>query len=356
MPITRRGATGPLLVPLSGIRSDGARRGPAAGDAAGAGRMHAAAASEFAVIAAPCRWALILRLPFFFPDTIDWDESTLIIMGQGIRDGFLPYDRIWDSKPPLAYAAYAGAIELLGHSVAALRVVGYLSRRPDVVPRLPNVRADRAGQARRLCRRARCSRHDVSAGAGAHDRASVRSAPFGYAASALQAATAVCLMHSLAGLLIGIAVMIRINLAVLAFAVGVLVVARPPLVPPARPLARGFAYAAGVLLIVVITVTPYLVSGRLPFWFDTVIRTGLEFSAHHRSFDNLLKLLQNAFGIRSDGSTRSPVLLLGALLWLGGLAGLLCCAGRWRQLPDQTTAMPSSPPPCFSPVRRWRWS
>jgi hypothetical protein len=32
-------------------------------------------------------------LPFFFPDTIDWDESTLIIMGQGILDGYLPYDR-----------------------------------------------------------------------------------------------------------------------------------------------------------------------------------------------------------------------------------------------------------------------
>ena len=126
MPITRRGATGPLLVPLPGIRTDGARRGPAAGEAAGAGRMRAVAASDIAVIAALCLWALILRLPFFFPDTIDWDESTLIIMGQGIRDGLLPYDRIWDSKPPLAYAAYAGAIELLGRSVAALRVVGYL--------------------------------------------------------------------------------------------------------------------------------------------------------------------------------------------------------------------------------------
>jgi len=72
MPITRRGATGPLLVPLPG-------------------RMHVVAASDVAVIAALCLWALILRLPFFFPDTIDWDESTLIIMGQGIRDGLLPY-------------------------------------------------------------------------------------------------------------------------------------------------------------------------------------------------------------------------------------------------------------------------
>jgi hypothetical protein len=47
-------------------------------------------------------------------------------MGQGILDGYLPYDRLWDSKPPLAYVAFAGALELLGRSVAAIRFVGYL--------------------------------------------------------------------------------------------------------------------------------------------------------------------------------------------------------------------------------------
>jgi hypothetical protein len=39
-------------------------------------------------------------------------------MGQGILDGYLPYDRLWDSKPPLAYVAFAGAIEILGRSFA----------------------------------------------------------------------------------------------------------------------------------------------------------------------------------------------------------------------------------------------
>jgi hypothetical protein len=126
MSIIRRGATGLSLVRLRGISWPGARRGPAASDPVGTARPHASAASEFAIIAALCLWTLILRLPFFFPDTIDWDESTLIIMGQGILDGYLPYDRIWDSKPPLAFVAFAGAIELLGRSVAAIRFVGYL--------------------------------------------------------------------------------------------------------------------------------------------------------------------------------------------------------------------------------------
>src|ERR1700704_315419 len=65
------------LIPLIGIRTerapdeDDARCGPAASDPAGARRTQASAAAEFAIIAALCLWALILRLPFFFPDTID---------------------------------------------------------------------------------------------------------------------------------------------------------------------------------------------------------------------------------------------------------------------------------------------
>ena len=65
-------------------------------------------------------------------------------MGQGILDGFLPYDRIWDSKPPLAYAAYAGAIELFGRSVAALRLAGYLCVVLTSYLVYRDVRADRA--------------------------------------------------------------------------------------------------------------------------------------------------------------------------------------------------------------------
>jgi hypothetical protein len=61
----------------------------------------------------------------------------------------------------------------------------------------------------------------------------------------------------------------------------------------------------------------------------------LEFSSNRRSLENLLKLIRIGFGIRSDGSTRLSVLLLGPLLWVGGLAGLLCCAGRWHQLSEQ---------------------
>jgi hypothetical protein len=382
---------------------DDARCGPAASDPAGARRTQASAAAEFAIIAALCLWALILRLPFFFPDTIDWDESTLIIMGQGILDGYLPYDRIWDAKPPLAYVAFAGAIELLGRSVAAIRFVGYLCvvltsylvyrtcvliaqdrlsavvaalvaaammsvlapalmtellcvpllaaallllcSSPGVLPlTVDSVRVPDAVQREALLRSGAPLIRDLceggvrnDPGSAAHHFASLHAAlrPGHVRYKRWNRITGSLPRVFLAGLLIGIAVMIRTNLAVLSLAVGVFVIARPPFVPPARPVARGVAYAAGVLLVVFLTVIPYLAAGRLPLWFDTVIRAGIAFSSNHRSGDNLLKLLQNGFGIRPDGMTRYQVLVLGALLWIGGLAGVLCCAGRWRELAER---------------------
>ena len=312
MPITRRGATGPLPVPLPG-------------------RMPAVAAPHVAVIAALGLWTLILRLPFFFPDTIDWDESTLIIMGQGILDGYLPYDRIWDAKPPLAYVAFAGAIELLGRSVAAIRFVGYLGvvlTSYLVYRACVLIAPDRLSAL--MAALVAAAMMSVLAPALMTELICV---PLLAAALLLLCRSDISLARTfIVGVLIGIAVMIRMNLAVLGLAVGLFVVARPPRVPLTRPVARGFAYAAGALLVVLLTVMPYLVSGRLPLWFDTVIRAGLAFSSQHRSGDNLAKLVQNGFGLRADGATRYQVLVLGVLLWLGGLAGLLCCAGRWRAL------------------------
>jgi hypothetical protein len=303
---------------------EGARRAPA----------HSLATSEFAIIGALCIWALLLRLPFFFPDTIDWDESTLIIMGQGLLDGLLPYDRIWDSKPPLAFAAFAGAIKLLGGTVAALRFGGYLC----VV--LTSYLVYRAAYV--------IAQEKLSALVAALVAAAMMSllepalmtellcvVPLSAALLLLFRERSELPRIFLVGVVIGIAVMIRTNLAVLALAVGGFVIARPPLAPPAGWLTRGLAYASGLLLIVAVTTIPYLVSGRFQLWFDTVLRAGLEFSSNRRSLENLLKLIRIGFGIRSDGSTRQSVLLLGALLWTGGLVGLSCCAGRWRQLPGQ---------------------
>ncbi|MFX0556323.1 ArnT family glycosyltransferase [Maribacter sp. CXY002] len=67
---------------------------------------------------------LFVRLPFFFRDYIDRDESTFILMGQSWVDGYLPYTQLWDLKPPLTFAFFAAIISIFGKSFVVIRVFG----------------------------------------------------------------------------------------------------------------------------------------------------------------------------------------------------------------------------------------
>jgi len=69
---------------------------------------------------------LFIRFPFFFRDYIDQDESTFILVGQSIADGNLPYDRLWDLKPPLLFYIFALIEKIFPHSFVAIRFFGAL--------------------------------------------------------------------------------------------------------------------------------------------------------------------------------------------------------------------------------------
>lgn len=68
--------------------------------------------------------SVLVRFPYYFVDVINWDESTFILMGQSLLDGHLPYTELWDIKPPLAFAAYAFVLMLLGKNILAIRIAG----------------------------------------------------------------------------------------------------------------------------------------------------------------------------------------------------------------------------------------
>ncbi len=70
--------------------------------------------------------SLFVRLPFFFRDYVDRDESTFILMGQSWVDGHLPYTELWDLKPPVTYLFFATIIYIFGKSFLAIRLVGAL--------------------------------------------------------------------------------------------------------------------------------------------------------------------------------------------------------------------------------------
>ncbi len=69
---------------------------------------------------------IFIRLPFFFRDYIDHDESTFILMGASVADGFLPYEHLWDLKSPFLFYVF-GLIEyLFPDSLIAIRLFGAL--------------------------------------------------------------------------------------------------------------------------------------------------------------------------------------------------------------------------------------
>lgn len=70
--------------------------------------------------------SVFIRLPFFFRDYIDRDESTFILIGQSWVDGFLPYTELWDIKPPITFLFFAGIIYFFGKSFFAIRFIGAL--------------------------------------------------------------------------------------------------------------------------------------------------------------------------------------------------------------------------------------
>ena len=70
--------------------------------------------------------ALVIRFPFFFRDYVDRDESTFIIMGQSWVDGHLPYTQLWDLKPPITFLFFAMIIKIFGKSFIAIRLFGTL--------------------------------------------------------------------------------------------------------------------------------------------------------------------------------------------------------------------------------------
>ena len=300
--------------------------------------------SELAIVVVLAAWALLIRLPFFFPAQLDWDESSLILMGQGIFDGALPYDRLWQLKPPLAFVPFAGAIALFGKSVIGVRLIGYLCvvvtsyfvyRACQLITRnvLPALLA------------ALVSTSAISIFQPESMTEVICIVPLSAALLLLFNDTIGPARAFSIGLLLGTAVIIRTNLAVLAIAAGAVVTFRPPVLPFSRLLLRGGAFAAGGLLVIGATVLPYLVTGRLQLWFNSVVLAGMEFSSSRRSIANLRELViaglglhperGAGLGLRPDERGDYPIVLLKLLLWIGGLAGMCFAAATWHRRPKE---------------------
>lgn len=270
---------------------------------------------------------LAIRLPFFFPAVIDWDESTFIIVGQALLDGAVVYEDVWDIKPPLSFAFFAAAIAVLGKSIAAVRVAGALA----VVATALVVRAATS----------RISTPATGTWAALVFVAAASLLPGGQATmtehvAMLPLMAAIYLLGRpapgaavlfFAGALVGASVMVRTNLAVVAVAMAPFLAYGTP-GPRIGILARRLAaYAAGGASVVYLTATPYL--DRLEVWWSGVLVAPLRYAGSQSTMIDVLRshalyLARSIVGL--EGTIVGIAILAGG----GGLAGWLMLARRFR--------------------------
>jgi 4-amino-4-deoxy-L-arabinose transferase-like glycosyltransferase len=273
---------------------------------------------------------LLVRSAFFFKDIINWDESTFILMGQSIIDGNLPYTELWDLKPPGVFFIFALFITLFGKSIVSIRLGGALcviltSFCTYYIGK--NLSNNRVGiLAATLCTFMVSALPAGQATMTEH----LAIVPLVGALTILVIKKKTLFMLFLTGILMGIATMIRLNLAYVTFIIGFcLLFVENPLLFPYNSIKRGFVYSIGVFFVIGLFYLPYLITGYQQIWWDSVVIAPLSYADSQHSMINAFRLhLRYIWSNISD--IRKITFGISILLWIGGLAGIIFNFKQWK--------------------------
>jgi 4-amino-4-deoxy-L-arabinose transferase-like glycosyltransferase len=267
---------------------------------------------------------LAIRLPFFFPAVINWDESTFIIIGQSAVDGFLPNEIAWDGKPAFLFWWFGGAIALFGKTIPAVRFAGfmwlllsaYLLYRAAFL--ITDSRLGGAFAAAMLI---------VAGSAYSLNVSSEHLALLPMTGSIL-----VLLNNSrrmpaifLGSILLGFACMFRLNLVYLCFVIGAyLCVHRSTSWETFLngALKRGALFSFGILTPLLLSFPPYLFTGHSHLWITVYEAAAHMYSDEQRSFARAVV----------ETLHKSSTNLAGVTMWGSAILGAFIIARRWRDL------------------------
>lgn len=256
-------------------------------------------------------FCLLTRFPYFFPSVIDWDESTLILIGQDLLDGNLPHVKLWDSKAPLAYGFFTVVIALFGKSIVAIRVAGMLCVFITAVAtyhigeQLWNWLAGFAAAVLTVVFMA------VTPSGQAVMTEIVCIAPVMVALWLLIGGIWNAKRLYAVGTLLALAILVRQNLAYLVVFLGVLVLVGPSPNGERCRITHILAFALGVVTPVAAVLLPYLATGHLRVFVQFVIRGPLVATSHNHSvLESVLLLKEKGFGLHNW------------LLWGGALCSM----------------------------------
>ncbi len=227
-------------------------------------------------------YTFFVRFPFFFRDYIDRDESTFILVGQSIVDGQLPYTTLWDLKPPVVFYFFAGIIYFIGKSMIAIRLAGVMAVALTAfftfkfATKFTSVQT---GFWIALACVMLLSLFGSLQGLMSEHICMLFFMPAVY----FLVRNEKLLGFFLAGVLVGLSVMTKLNMAYPGLFLGAFIaidsLKKRGLV---YKLAPPLLYAVGILLVVLFTVLPYYLQGIESKWWNSVILASLEYSAFRR--------------------------------------------------------------------------
>lgn len=226
--------------------------------------------------------SLFTRFPFFFRDYVDRDESTFILVAQSWVEGNLPFTELWDVKPPLTFFFFASIIYAFGKSIFTIRLFGV------VLVAISSFFTSRIG--------AYLSTKKIGfwCGIAAVLLQSLFGSLQGVMSEHITMAFFMPAVYILikrqsflwvffGGLLMGIAVMVKLNMAYAILFIGLYLLYN---YIKKKEFSKGFwnttAYGAGILLIIGLTILPYFLADQLELWYNSVVEAPLAYSESRR--------------------------------------------------------------------------
>jgi 4-amino-4-deoxy-L-arabinose transferase-like glycosyltransferase len=270
------------------------------------------------------------RLAFFVPGVINWDESTFILMAQEIVDGRLPYVTLWDLKPPLLFAILAGAIAAFGHDVAAVRLAGLLC--VFIAALQIHLLASRRWDARTAWTAAVL--FIIAASAVKDGQATMSeyvTLPFLLGATLVAGRPPTLARALAAGALLGVATLVRLNLAYVALGLGLWLAWTHRSLGIRRLAALLASYAIGGLAVLALTALPWALHGSLGLFVYSVFEAPLVYT---QSFEGPLHIAGQlgrwAMGLDKPAGFSNRGMWIGLSIWLVAAVGLVACVRRDR--------------------------
>lgn len=270
--------------------------------------------------------SLVIRLPFFFVDVIDWDESTYILMGQAMLDGREPRGWLVRAYP------YALFILGFGRRLEGIRLAGAAGVALTAFFAFRTGRCLWGARAGWWAGILTVLQLSLTPGGQATLSEHVALVPLLASLRLLVSPAPVPGRLFLAGMLAAMAALVRLNLGVVASLAGLHLLLVGAGGQRRGPIRGWAAFVAGGVLTVAASVVPYAWTGQTRLWWTTNVAAGWAYAHAQMSVPEVVAFYREDFRARvfhpdlPDGG-------LGALVLMAALAGVGLGLAGWKTSP-----------------------